>query len=488
MAQPTLPSPNSTRTAPNVTTNIVLIEIADMVILGEFFAANGPATFTASGSAHVAADFTSLAANAYAVMDALVTRTTAHGIDEFSSASYTSAQLDALTIGARFAATPTDFTRMLAYYWQDIGTNWFAGTGSLGGGHGRNYDFLGGHGPIEQYAYLAGWVPTIPASTNADPDEEFVFAALAASTGGFEPSDAARAHAFAGEKRLSALWNTVAGRDRTSYITGTYALGTSSVDFHAGSSSYDQDATVEAQLAGSGISDLTLAIVDERSDDNPLFTDQSNDNPYGDTKTIQGDFSKTYHLDPRIVTVQLDDVALVTGYTAPDSEEDATPNPTTLTMNVVLPLGAIDIDGTPVAMGALPSTVAVTTGSLVVDRVGDAAVAVRVIQALGCDGATPAPAVVAYELRGQGHHDQPRAFRIADYDNPATPLTSCTAAPFAFAIAVGRCCDPTCSNVRDKLGAGAVGRRPRPARPPRSPSARTRCTSIDPTRSRPRPA
>ena len=124
-------------------TNIYLMKTWNLLALGQ--ALNRP-DLTSEGSA---------------MLDAWITFTRQNGITEFLSPTYIGIDLDSLGFMANHLTDPTIKSKALAtlrFVWENIAANWFEPAQRLGGAHGRDYDYLTGHGELDRHLRGAGWI------------------------------------------------------------------------------------------------------------------------------------------------------------------------------------------------------------------------------------------------------------------------------------------------------------------------------------------
>ena len=96
-----------------------------------------------------------------AMLDEWIEFTSKNGIKEFLSPTYYGVDLDSLGLMAGTLSNSTVRNKaecVLRLFWTHIAANWFDPAGRLGGAHGRDYDYLTGHGYLDQHLLAAGWI------------------------------------------------------------------------------------------------------------------------------------------------------------------------------------------------------------------------------------------------------------------------------------------------------------------------------------------
>ena len=124
-------------------TNIFLMKIWNLLALGE--ALHEP-ELTREGSV---------------MLDQWIEFTEKNGITEYLSPTYYGTDLDSLGLMVKQLNNPPiqkKAERFLRLFWEDIAANWFEPAQRLGGAHGRDYDYLTGHGYLDVHLRDAGWI------------------------------------------------------------------------------------------------------------------------------------------------------------------------------------------------------------------------------------------------------------------------------------------------------------------------------------------
>lgn len=124
-------------------TNIYLMKIWNLLALGQ--ALNRP----------------DLSSEGSAMLNAWIAFTRQNGITEYLSPTYVGIDLDSLGLMANHLADPAlkeKAAGVLRFVWQNIAANWFEPAQRLGGPHGRDYDYLTGHGELDRHLRRNGWI------------------------------------------------------------------------------------------------------------------------------------------------------------------------------------------------------------------------------------------------------------------------------------------------------------------------------------------
>jgi hypothetical protein len=95
------------------------------------------------------------------MLDQWIEFTSKNSIREFLSPTYYGTDLDSLALMTRFLSDPPAKEKaecILRLFWTDMAAHWFEPAGRLGGAHGRDYDYLAGHGYLDGHLFDAGWI------------------------------------------------------------------------------------------------------------------------------------------------------------------------------------------------------------------------------------------------------------------------------------------------------------------------------------------
>ena len=96
-----------------------------------------------------------------AMLDAWIAFTRKNGITEYLSPTYLGIDLDSLGLMANQLEDPATKAKAegaLRFFWENIAANWFEPAQRLGGAHGRDYDYLTGHGALDLHLRRVGWI------------------------------------------------------------------------------------------------------------------------------------------------------------------------------------------------------------------------------------------------------------------------------------------------------------------------------------------
>jgi len=105
-----------------------------------------------------------LAAEGAGMLDQWIDFTDRNGITEFLSPTYYGVDLDNLGLMANQLSDQSvreKAIHALQLVWSNIAANWFEPAQRLGGAHGRDYDYLTGHGELDRHLRQAGWISPV---------------------------------------------------------------------------------------------------------------------------------------------------------------------------------------------------------------------------------------------------------------------------------------------------------------------------------------
>jgi hypothetical protein len=240
-----------------------------------------------------------------------------HGITEYSSPTYYGIDLDSLGLIARHAGDSgvrSEAVSALAFLWTAIAANWFPPAERLAGPHSRDYDYLFGHGSLDDHLHEAGWLTRPPFRESAGwltqppHDHLTVFRAACRWT---PPADLRAGLAPRTPRFVVQRFNAEPWARSTNYVGETLAIGV------AGECRGPEDKSLAIHLPGGpGAANVTL-VIDGRDD------------PYGRRKepTAHGGQSKAHHLrtfhassqrGPRVVAAWMFDPAVPAFKADPD--------------------------------------------------------------------------------------------------------------------------------------------------------------------------
>ncbi|MCX5682128.1 MAG: hypothetical protein NT049_00360 [Planctomycetota bacterium] len=336
-------------------TNIALMNAENLILLGE------------------ALDRKDAADEGYARLDRVYANTLANGICEYGSPTYYGTDLDDLVLTEAFMKREDGRKKvhaLLDIFWTDIAMNFFAPSERLAGPHSRDYDYLRGHGILENHLWAAGWI-----SGNIRGGSGAIWPALCRWQ---PPVELYRTSAAKFPRLIRQVWGTQPLQFRTHYLLPDVTLGSSAANYH------NMDMPLTVDLPGPAEYPRCYFIPDARHD------------PYGKVKIQEGKgpHSKTLHLRPFWTAAQrkTDALGLVLY-----QDEDMAKAGKTLESHFVLPR---DVDGfcigdKPVALKAgAPVSLPLKNGQALVLRKGTAAVGVRIVWAKAVGEKEPAVAFV----------------------------------------------------------------------------------------------
>jgi hypothetical protein len=218
------------------------------------------------------------------MLDQWIAFTSRNGIREFLSPTYYGVDLDSLALMAGSLSDPAlraKAERGLRLFWTDIAANWFEPAGRLGGAHGRDYDYLTGHGDLDRHLQDAGWL-------GRGQDEPL--RVFAEATRWLPPPSLHQQALSSIPRFVFQKWDAGEGAWASQYVGHHFSLGVS------GRSLGPEDKPFALNLAGPA-GPKTVAV--------NFFMDGRND-PYGKNKIATGasGHSKAHHLFPIFNAVQ----------------------------------------------------------------------------------------------------------------------------------------------------------------------------------------
>lgn len=344
-------------------TNIFVMKAWGLIAAGE-----------ALGRADVAAD-------GYGRFDEWLRHTARHGIGEYGGVTYYGIDLDSLALIAKFAGRPGVRTQAFAairYLWTDIAANWWAPGDRLGGANARSYDYLYGSGYLEAHTWTAGWLRARPALEGAgwlggvQPNQSVLRDTVMLPPPA-EWTEPIRAQL---PRTVVQRWGEQPEQRAVHWMGRRVSLASS------GASRSTDERTLVANLGDSpAVPQLTL-FMDGRGD------------PFGTKKIANAaGQAKSLHLTPFIATVQrgpellqlLSSEPLAPGTRYKPGELACFLTHLTIPREAELWVG--DILAAP---GTLERPVVAPQGRAIFIRLGDAALAVKILLATATDG-SPAP-------------------------------------------------------------------------------------------------
>jgi hypothetical protein len=331
-------------------TNIYLMKTWNLLALGEVL--NRP----------------ELAAEGSSMLDQWIAYTLKNGISEFLSPTYYGTDLDSLGLISRQLSNPGVQEKaqgILRLFWTDIAANWFDPAGRLGGAHGRDYDYLTGHGDLDRHLMDAGWIKEPKASSSA-------FQVFAEATRWIPPDEIHHEALSAIPRFVFQKWDAPDTAWASQYVGHHFSIGVS------GSSQGPEDKPFALNLAGPAGPKTVMV---------NFFMDGRGD-PYGKVRVATGSsgHKKAHHLFPFFSAVQSgSEVLFLASWPpqgAPASKKD--PDPVCLQSHLDIPAeAAVWTQDKPVdttqASQPLP-------GNICFLRLGDVAVGVHFLLATNTSG------------------------------------------------------------------------------------------------------
>jgi hypothetical protein len=303
-----------------------------------------------------------------AMLDQWIDFTSNNGIREFLSPTYYGTDLDSLALVARVLSNPPakeKAERILRLFWTDMAANWFEPARRLGGAHGRDYDYLTGHGYLDGHLFDAGWLDSKQFKAPA-------FQVFAEATRWLPPEELHRQALAAIPRFVFQKWDAQDSAWTSQYIGHHFSLGVS------GSSQGPEDKPFALNLAGPA-GPQTVAV--------NFFMDGRND-PYGKNKIPTGTsgHKKAHHLTPLFRAVQSGpEVLFVASWPAEGQKaRKAESNPVCLLSHMDLPAEAAVWTSDSVTASDQQSQP--LPGNICFLRMGDVAVGIHFIVAIDTAG------------------------------------------------------------------------------------------------------
>jgi hypothetical protein len=427
-------------------TNICWMQIAELLGLGRWLAAQPDPAVAAYGRARVA--------SARARLDEWVRSTRQVGITEFDSPTYSEVDLEVMLLADRAAgdaATRASVRAALDDLWTDLAAS-TGPNGNLAGPLSRDYDFLTGDGGVEVSLYREGVRSALPSQA-ADLTKAVLLVDEAAADR-YRPPAGALCLARRFPREVRSTFGAGVGRERTLFVAADFTLGSTSADYSTSRTS-DQDQMIRAQV-GTSPRTPAIAVI-------PDYLDHPG------TKVQAGDFSKVTHLLMRPASAQAGRalLTLLDVDAGPPAYVDrhGAPLPLVdLATNVTFPATAdqLALDGAPLD----PSNDQVVSAhpTLTV-RAGGGAVAVRVLDASGLecprtDGSIEDRTAPELHVRPLAKRDRARdaTARLAIYHTLAPPAHSAGCFARVALLVVGAECDgPRCvADLTDEVTRAAT--------------------------------
>ena len=294
--------------------------------------------------------------------------TQTNGITEYLSPTYYGVDLDSLALIGRHA--PDAGSRAIAraamaLLWTDIAANWFEPGQRLGGAHGRDYDYLTGHGYLDGHLRDAGW--------RSGPPPTGEFARLIRSP---PPPDLRETFRARAPRTVLRRWGEQPEQSAVHFVGRTFSIGS------AGAGYGPEDKVLAVNFPGGPDTVVGNFVMDGRGD------------AYGASKEVTGGgHMKAHHLrafvagaqrGPEALLLAADDAAVM-------KSGSVTSATRCLLAHFVFPLCAdVWLGDQLVKPPAATRPVEVPPGETVCLRVGGMALALRFVVARAAAGG-PAP-------------------------------------------------------------------------------------------------
>ena len=353
-------------------TNIFLMKIWNLLALGE--ALKRP-DLTQEGSG---------------MLDQWIEFTEKNGITEYLSPTYYGTDLDSLGLIVKQLNNPPiqkKAEKFLRLFWEDIAANWFEPAQRLGGAHGRDYDYLTGHGYLDVHLLNAGWI------TATGKNQQHVPGIIEDAITWTPPAEIHQ-QALGGIPRFVYQKTGIADTEWASQQLGHhYSIGVS------GSCKGPEDKPFAINLAGPQGAQTVMV---------NFFMD-GRDDPYGSRKIPTGasGHNKAHHLVPTFRAVQSgSDVLFLSFWPQPTSHPSKETPPACLYSHMDLPEEAVVWSANQPFDGKLTSQM--LPGNICFLRLGDVAVGIRFLLALDTVGRP-----VSVELANDGHNFHAKRLTVA---------------------------------------------------------------------------
>ncbi|MDR1011190.1 MAG: hypothetical protein LBM04_08720 [Opitutaceae bacterium] len=304
--------------------------------------------------------------------------TAQNGITEYGAVTYYGTDLDALALIAKFAAQPETRAKAMQairYLWTDSAANWWTAGDRLACANARSYDYLYGRGYFEAHTWTAGWLRELPGIENAgwigaDHANLVTFRQAVTIPPRREWTDAITAQL---PRTVVQRWGEKPENTATAWIGRHASLASS------GAGRGSDERTLVANLGNSpAIPQLTL-FMDGRGD------------PFGTKKIANAaNQAKSLHIVPFIATVQRGAEVLQLLSSEPLGQKTRhKPGELScfLTQLTVPASAEIRINGKIARAGTPGKPLAVPAGATVAFRIGDAAIALRILYSDTTQGA-----------------------------------------------------------------------------------------------------
>ena len=331
---------------PESYSNIAIMNAGDLILLGETL-----------GN-------TETAAEGYARLDRVFQYARQAGFHEFDSPTYSGTDLDGLGMIEAYCHQERGRAQaraLLELLWTDIAANWFEPGQRLAGAQSRTYDFLHGHGELDEQLTLHGWL-NLPSPRK--------FNSIYGMQSQWQPPERLHPLAQTFPRLVRQTWGTEPNQFRTHYLLPDVTLSCSASSYGG-----QMDMPMTVDLPGDQQSVRCYFVADGRDD------------PFGKKGIASVLYLKTLHLNPFWAAAQrkTDALGLVVY-----RNKDIPTNVITLQSSFVLPLDAdlIRIGNRTIHFTkSKPVREVVKPGEVVSLRQGAAALALRIPWTRGVGGA-----------------------------------------------------------------------------------------------------
>jgi len=334
-----------------------------------------------------------LADEGYAMLDRWLAYTLENGIHEYNSPTYYGTDLDSLGLMARFAKRDDGKRKAeaaLRLVWTDIAANWFEPCQRLGGAHSRDYDYLTGHGYLDQHLRMLGWIPSTPP---------FVPSAFLELCRWNLPAEVRQPSVSAVPRIVHQRFGPNPWERATHYVGRRFSIGSAGHDYEP------TGKPLAVNLAGGPQRVVANFLMDARRD------------PYGRNRFVTGGgHMKALHLLPFLMSVQRGAEVLFLASIDPASPgfRRWAAEPVCLLSHLVIPSDVgIWVGDDPVKPPPSGAESGLLHGGVVFLRFQDVAVGVRFVLGLDTVG-RPAPIALAND-------GQPGAMRLTCTHSAAKP-------------------------------------------------------------------
>lgn len=309
------------------------------------------------------------ARDGYRQLEEWMRYTVLNGIAEYGSPEGYSTDLDALALIARYSSNPASrdlAAASLRYLWADLAANWWTAGARMAGASSHRPGTLRGRSDLSAHVWAAGWLQSRPRLSDDGwlPGPHANLAVMLEACG-WAPADEIPGNIVAHVPRtVVQRWSYTPLEERATHYVGRHVTLAASAASRA-----DDDQALVANLGDSpGISPVTV------------FMASLPDGP---------------HPRPAMATVQRGPDVLQLLSDDPQGRAPSGETPAFLRTCITLPAQAEFWCGKERIAPAPPGTsIPLAPGQPLFIRVGDAAVGVRILLALGADG-MPAPVVLA---------------------------------------------------------------------------------------------